>query len=508
MSAPRSVTGLDDLLRWAEHNLTVTCNFLDDLLGHNDAEERLAAVMSETTMSSAFSGIGAPEQAHTSSCQVLTTQLSRRIAPGRHLFAIEQDTECQYELQMAPTKPECLFTDMLDAIADVARPILESQAASFSYADLLKIFREPNMVKERMHCLIAGKECLVKKARVHVAGTECTAFSSQGARAGTADRTRTIILFAWVAQRRMVQEDVIVHENVPLFPLSMLRETLGDIYLVEDEMSAVLDADCFGNPYNRSRRWSILVHRRALIFHPTRNAVPAWEQFAKLYMRKCSADLDIYLWMEDEHPDLEDEHKWASQRTKTLADAALPVERETEQAQKKRSSKFYLALNSVERDWVEKYEQIRPEGVCLLGQDPMVHPHCTKAANLMTVIRNPQLYWHHKRLRWMSPRELLTVHNYPTVPAHIVMGQTSCFNYDRQSFNFPPRRRLSMIRQAGNGMNVSVVDVALQFIWVHSIALQKTATVPRSMSRPDDAPANERDRSPKRKSLGWKRSSD
>ena len=247
------VHSLADLNRWAEHNLAVTSEFLTR---HNSGLEEVASAARRITLSTSFSGIGAPEQAHSASGVAMSAFLGRLVSPGRHFFAIEVDQECQYELQMAPVSPECIFCNMLDSIAPKVRQTIVSNSNIISYEDMRRIFANPRVMTDRMPCAKHSKACEVKRAQLHVAGTECIAWSAQGQRQGVND-PRVVIFMAWIGQRRQIQEEIILHENVPQFPLSCMQQLLGDLYVVSEELSVVLNARDFGNPYERSRRWTL-----------------------------------------------------------------------------------------------------------------------------------------------------------------------------------------------------------------------------------------------------------
>ena len=143
------VHSLADLNRWAEHNLAVTSEFLTR---HNSGLEEVASAARRITFSTSFSGIGAPEQAHSASCVAMSAFLGRLVSPGRHFFAIEVDQECQYELQMAPVSPECIFCNMLDSIAPKVRQTIVSNSNIISYEDMRRIFANPRVMTDRMLC--------------------------------------------------------------------------------------------------------------------------------------------------------------------------------------------------------------------------------------------------------------------------------------------------------------------------------------------------------------------
>ena len=98
------------------------------------------------------------------------------------------------------------------------------------HPDLVSIFQESNIVKHHgpycaMHRCFT---CSAGRATVHVAGTECPAWSAQGKRDGMSG-DRVLTWMVWVGQRRLLQEPVVLHENVGEFPLHQLQTELGDL---------------------------------------------------------------------------------------------------------------------------------------------------------------------------------------------------------------------------------------------------------------------------------------
>eukprot|EP00974_Lingulodinium_polyedra_P113964 11033424-Lingulodinium_polyedra.AAC.1 len=79
-----------------------------------------------------------------------------------------------------------------------------------------------------MLCTKTGKHVAPARARWHIAGTECIAWSMQGERQG-ASGPRVLAWWTWAAQRR---------EHVRQFLLALLQDELGDIYFVDERESA------------------------------------------------------------------------------------------------------------------------------------------------------------------------------------------------------------------------------------------------------------------------------
>ena len=68
----------------------------------------------------------------------------------------------------------------------------------------------------------------MRKACVHAAGTPCTDFSSQGKSEKTTGHTM-LYFIVWAAQRLLLQEDGVLHENVPEFVVGILVTLLGSV---------------------------------------------------------------------------------------------------------------------------------------------------------------------------------------------------------------------------------------------------------------------------------------
>jgi hypothetical protein len=117
----------------------------------------------------------------------------------KSLWCIEWFGESKLELQMLPHPSECSFTDMTQCISDNVRLLLIKKATTMNYEDLEKIFRNKNIVKHTMMCGSHHKECLVRRATVHIAGTECVTWSSQGTGMGLSG-PKVLAYLAWKAQ--------------------------------------------------------------------------------------------------------------------------------------------------------------------------------------------------------------------------------------------------------------------------------------------------------------------
>ena len=117
----------------------------------------------------------------------------------------------------------------------------------------------------------------MKPAKLHIAGTPCTDFSPRGEMKGLAGVT-TGFLFCWILHRLIMQDDYVLQENVQSFTTSIICETLGHMYHVEQ---ALLDPRDFGWPIARVRKYTVLLHK---------TKTGAMTQPFETYLLDCSTD--------------------------------------------------------------------------------------------------------------------------------------------------------------------------------------------------------------------------
>ena len=111
---------------------------------------------------------------------------------------------------------------------------------------------------------------------IHIAGTPCTDFSLRGSQDG-ADGVTIVYLYAWAAQRRDLQEEYVVQENVVQFEIELLDDLLGDLYHID---AVVTDPTSTGWPVNRTRRYIIMRHKIK-----TGSFATPLNQFARLFLK-------------------------------------------------------------------------------------------------------------------------------------------------------------------------------------------------------------------------------
>ena len=191
--------------------------------------------------------------------------------------------------------------------------MLRKHCKQMSFEDLVKSLLTGRYLVNSAYCFRHGRHCSIQQASCHAAGTPCIDFSAMGSHLGV-DGTSCLAFLTWCAQRLQMKEGYILHENVQEFKHEILFHLLGAEY---EGTTMVLDMTHFGAPARRSRRFTLLVHKRLL---EGRRNVPrslAWSQeFIDLFKRRRATTYDIYFVA---HADeLRSELEWAGSRTRSM----------------------------------------------------------------------------------------------------------------------------------------------------------------------------------------------
>ena len=139
----------------------------------------------------------------------------------------------------------CLFGDITDFFRPELKEIIDElkRKPSMSVEVLGPIMASRSAMRRKSFCLIHKKQCFLRSARAHVAGSSCTAHSRQGKQLGLCDGN-VLALLAWIGLRIEVCESEITLENVDQFPSSILERLLGPYYHIE---SVRMDPRLFGS---------------------------------------------------------------------------------------------------------------------------------------------------------------------------------------------------------------------------------------------------------------------
>ena len=164
--------------------------------------EDLATTFENDSMSTAYSGVGAPETAFKVMKYRLEQRLGRALqcrhqSPG-HM--VEWNREFQAECLLA-ADGECVFSD----ISQFWRPELKRSVIpellskpAMAMQVLSPVIMSGNAVQLTDQCIKHGKMRCLRTCQRHVAGTSCKGFSKRGVRLGCTDADAVHFL-AWVS---------------------------------------------------------------------------------------------------------------------------------------------------------------------------------------------------------------------------------------------------------------------------------------------------------------------
>ena len=168
------------------------------------------------TISSAFSGIGSPEQA-TVSLQSYLRSAFGVVTRVEQFAAVEWNALSPQELCASSCKPAHMFCNMNEFINPRIRDsVLErSLAGRWAVDSLRRQLSKPSAVVTNAFCHICNCHCVYPRAQVHFAGAPCVDHSSQpGAKRRGLLGSSSLPLLVWCMMRVAVQESAIVHENL------------------------------------------------------------------------------------------------------------------------------------------------------------------------------------------------------------------------------------------------------------------------------------------------------
>eukprot|EP00959_Pyramimonas_sp_CCMP1952_P239273 5000276-Pyramimonas_sp.AAC.1 len=187
----------------------------------------------------------------------------------------------------------------------------------------------------------------------------------------------------------------------------------------------------------------------------------SWKDYCEYAERKCKFSWDSYFWQNRDDAEVQAELEWARTR------AAVIAETETAEGMDLRShlSEFEAALSNWEIENLRRYQELEKDGIYTLGQHALKHAHYSRHKSTMhTIIKHPDLHFSNKHKRWLTPKELLTIHNYPMISDASQFRLQSSFQVDRASKCFGPRSRTQVLSQIGNGMSLCTENLGIAYI--------------------------------------------
>ena len=456
MDSYATVRSLEDCMRWVDHAI----NIVDKLPNSSGAgSDMLHAALNKFTLSIAFSGIGASE----TSLELFFAALARRGKARsrlRSLFFIESDQECRYELQMMPCyKEACWYSDMRDFMKPTLRQRLTADVGRMTYPDVFACMMHAKALKTSAPCLRHGKSCVAMRAAVHVAGCPCVAWSQFGNRGGCSGES-LVVFMTWVVQRRHVQENGILTENVEGMTPALWKGLFGDLYVID---MCVIDSRSLGQLQKRVRRLVWMRHKRTVVMPPNApvtcrdTLTMSFEVFVALFHREV--DNNSVSWKDLFRAD----------------DDELETEFKCEQARHHMHETWDVPGNTFEQalcEWdsrnLQIYKVTNPDSIVQLNQSATAMPLTNNGAPwLQTVISNCGCLWSTHHGRWLTLDELLVTQGFAVYDDLLLYDEDYSWCHRRSDFQYPARSASHVRRQVGNTMHVAVMGISFLHWFVH-----------------------------------------
>ena len=408
----------------------------------NKLMHRVAKSINVGTLSTAFSGVDAPGTAMLMIRHCLGRLLHEEVPGMMLLSAIEWGNASQLESMNHPEPPQCLFSAISDFYQDGVREIIQTATRNqepITYEMLKPVILSGKAMTLEAFCLVHQRLCKIKCSKCHVAGPPCVDWSRAGAHLRDAGRT-TQHMMAWFGLRRALQEPLVGHENVLEFPDWIVKEMMGDLYFINE---ARMSGESLGWPAHRHRAIRACIHKEKVL-----EELQPWPVINQMFQR-----VREITWREllvADAAELAGELEWASSRKGALGSApdfANPTE-------------FVKALTKFEQQNLKAYMDRWPGCCYMLAQDAKKQPARSNTQCLCTLIRNTHICMSSEHLRWFTAKELLVAQAFPAIPTLLVDSRpVTSFNIERAA----KRKRVAMVQQAGNSMNVNMVGALLLY---------------------------------------------
>jgi len=338
----------------------------------------------------------------------------------------------------------CIQTDLLDQIQELQGIGHRSDYLSmFDFQQKAEFFRQ---VTPSRHVPCAqphhagGGKCQPQRADMDITGTPCTDFSPTGLQLREEGNTM-IVFFAWVCSILFLLPLVVLHENVPRFPVELLKDFLGHRYGIRTFVVAAEDHGF--ELISRRRRYTIL-----------------W------LLSEVELQLDPSEVLDTIHTAFRS--RWVA-RTEPL-DCAMASEAELAEEITPRCRKFNIPLSEVletmnfrkllsfselkhlelyEKMWQDKYfaHPASSRGaVFFLGDNPGNRTTWSgDAARIPGMRARGGLFWIPYIGRWLTVREHMAAFGYPTYEKLATAANQPLYTYRATP------------QQAGNAMHVASV---------------------------------------------------
>ena len=243
----------------------------------------------------------------------------------------------------------------------------------------------------------------VRPCKLHVAGTSCTDYSLRGEGLQECGKTRKPFQ-SWCGMRNDLEEDEVLHENVPGFEEKELHVHLGHRYHID---SVILNPSSFGFPVERPRKWTIMRHKLK-----TKAWKCPWNLFTTIFQAKPLLGFSFSdarplwdVWFCASDQDLWKEFVWASSRPESRANGTngAPLKwksfqdfkqaLETPESSGELRDEISRCLTTVESGFLANYRALAPGMAYSLNQNPEFTATDSTFTALHTLIKNAGVIW-------------------------------------------------------------------------------------------------------------------
>ena len=369
-----------------------------------------------------------------------------------------------------------MFDNMLDFIpaSMLAQLTPAMDQRKYSQDQLVNLVLSGSLVQAFAPCIVhkhCRSVCRAARAFIHCAGPPCVDWSTQNTRGERGQFGPTfLVTLTWCAQRLLIKEPVLLHENILAFDLEVLIACLGAVYCL---FPGELDVASLGWPVHRRRRLTLCIRKDLMqtVHYP-------WHVFLRNCCRVTTA-----CWLEFTHHTheihIQETLDWMRSRPTSMYNmsrrqrkAAIRDECEEWGANMKAvlraadQSPFTHALLASECRRLVEYRRLANASehgckylCCLLGQEPGPHAQYSTSPVLNTIIRKTVIAWADPVLRPLTGFELMSAQGFVTHPSCSLGGVlSSSFLLNRS------RHRAAVGEQAGNSMPVNFVGLALMWV--------------------------------------------
>ncbi len=460
----------------------------------------LFGTLRRITVSTCFSGIGAPEMA----CSVIESTLRdhfRRASSMSSIqtttlefefdWACEWSTQCQNVLLANPHFHGNLFGNVLDFLPSKLKRKVDKHTTSDVISIKDEIIYAPT--KRKLYCHRNGKHMPVARSMLHIAGSPCVDHTTYGKQEGLLGE-QIRYLWAWCAMIRTMRPAICVHENVPGFPETELTNIFADLYVTVRVRS---DPEWQGWASTRKRVFDIFI-LKALISTP----LPAHMQLPNLsifegllklvFTRGCNYDWTAFLFTDIDGIDhYLEERAWASKREHVTERHQL------DHCPDDGSALWALTLSEMSR-WKGYCEFIANNTTGDIGQEPTERPITSGIdGKLPTLMKGQHLHFFSTTTdeasqpgigpRWVSNVELLESLGYPIRDASVNVCCGASHAYSLGEDAPYGQSHSSSSAQTGNTQHVNSIGAVLFMILLlfnFSVSEQPVQTAAVSLKRP------------------------